>query len=171
MFSGHHSCSRRPPPPKNFSGELSGQNQKHSPSPDLLDPPHHSPPRAVTAFETTTTAATHPTTPSSSSPHHIYITSITLVSHQMWCIWFHKHQRCTGFVENRKIVQLALGLAQGGVRLGGSHHNRMRLGGSHHQGCVCFDRKHHRVRLGSSNNKRCLFGYSLTDQGALGCCK
>nr|GEZ60769.1 hypothetical protein [Tanacetum cinerariifolium] len=55
---------RRPPPataavpPENFSGEP----QKHSSHPDLLDPRHHSPPRAATASKTTTTATTYNTT-------------------------------------------------------------------------------------------------------------
>nr|GEW43298.1 hypothetical protein [Tanacetum cinerariifolium] len=49
------SFHRRPPPPplENFSGEP----QKHSSHPDLLDPPHHSPPCAATTPKVTTSAA------------------------------------------------------------------------------------------------------------------
>nr|GEZ13197.1 hypothetical protein [Tanacetum cinerariifolium] len=50
---------------------------------------------------------------------------------------------CVGFTADPE--KLALGLAPGGIHLGGSHHHRMRLGGSHHQGCICFVRKHHRL--------------------------
>nr|GEW21199.1 putative reverse transcriptase domain, ribonuclease H-like domain, aspartic peptidase domain protein [Tanacetum cinerariifolium] len=46
-LAGHHH-----PPPESFFGESSGQDQKHSPSTDLLDPIHHLPSRA-----TLTTAA------------------------------------------------------------------------------------------------------------------
>nr|GFC38071.1 hypothetical protein [Tanacetum cinerariifolium] len=77
---------RQPPsPPKNFSGELFRQTQKHSSHPDLLDPPHHSPPRAVTTPKVTTSAApsTHRRHPLRPHPqpapppqnHHHYLVS------------------------------------------------------------------------------------------------
>nr|GFB71769.1 hypothetical protein [Tanacetum cinerariifolium] len=92
------------------------------------------------------------------------------------CIWFHKHQECVGFCKKSQIrVRLALGLALGGVRLGGSHHHSVRLGGSHHQGCVCFDRKNHQgLRSCDFGAFVCLnsiigaFSYVVPEQDAFG---
>nr|GEV51600.1 hypothetical protein [Tanacetum cinerariifolium] len=108
VVSGHHR-RRRSPSPKNFSGELSGRNQKHFLSTDLPDPPRHSPPRAAIASKTTTTAAprchhhhiydTNATDPSPTSPltrrHHRHLTSRNHLSkHQGAALgsWQQQHQ-------------------------------------------------------------------------------
>nr|GEU45407.1 hypothetical protein [Tanacetum cinerariifolium] len=57
-------CHQPPPPSKNFSDEP----KKYSPSPDLLDPPHHSPSRADTTFITTSSSPPQP------SHHHHHST-------------------------------------------------------------------------------------------------
>nr|GEW74094.1 hypothetical protein [Tanacetum cinerariifolium] len=98
--AGHH--RRHLPSPKKFSGELSGRNQTHFLSPDLLDPPHHSPPRAATTSKTTTTAAprcyhhhnydTNATDPSPTSPltrcHHRHLTSRNHLSKHRGALFF-----------------------------------------------------------------------------------
>nr|GEZ67807.1 hypothetical protein [Tanacetum cinerariifolium] len=170
-----------PPPTENFSGEP----QKNSPPPDLLDPPHHSPPCAVTASKTTTTATTYNTTMAAIALAIIFATqppqqnqkgAFDSYKDATGCIWFHKHQECVGFCKKSQIrVRLALGLALGGVRLGGSHHHSVRLSGSHHQGCVCFDRKNHQgLRSCDLGAFVCLnsiigaFSYVVPEQDAFG---
>nr|GEY74607.1 hypothetical protein [Tanacetum cinerariifolium] len=65
--AGYH--RRRSSAPTNFFSELSGEPQKYSPSPDLLNPPHHSPPRAAITF-VPTPQPPPPITPPSSQHHH-----------------------------------------------------------------------------------------------------
>nr|GEY25795.1 hypothetical protein [Tanacetum cinerariifolium] len=151
--------------PKNFSGEP----QKHSPPPDLLDPPHHAPPRAATAAKTTTTATTYNTTMAVAALAVIFATqppqqhqkgAFDSYKDATGCVWFHKYQECVGFCRKSQIrVRLALGLAPGGVRLGGSHHHSVRLGGSHHLRLQCIDFGYNTTRVRS--------GFDKSTKGAL----
>nr|GEV85602.1 hypothetical protein [Tanacetum cinerariifolium] len=84
-------------------------------------------------------------------------------------VWFHKHQECVGFCRKSQIkVRLALGLAPGGVRLGGSHHHSVRLGGNHHQGlwCVGFGYNTTRVRSGFDKSTKGALVSRLPQMGA-----
>nr|GEV18515.1 integrase, catalytic region, zinc finger, CCHC-type, peptidase aspartic, catalytic [Tanacetum cinerariifolium] len=73
-------ASHHPPLPKKFFGESSGQDQKQSPSPDLLDPSPQSSSRAApTIYNSTTVAATLHATATTSTPLHPAATTITTI--------------------------------------------------------------------------------------------
>ncbi|GJR07891.1 hypothetical protein Tco_0790543 [Tanacetum coccineum] len=116
----------RPPPrrrrQKSFPAGLSGQHQKYSPPPDLLNPLHHFPSRATTTPTSPPTA----TSPSSSSSlrHSISTETTTTVATSQGCAWFYNHQqgcvlgcKTTGAFDlcfNKKGCGVGLGLAPRG---------------------------------------------------------